>query len=286
MNRFLSISVFALLSLPVVSSRAQSLQTGAADSAAKIKPVVKPQVIKPKKPKPITKEFSVGVRLNTDGWSVFADKGWLLSDDEKTIDKFFNVKLAQVEITEHKNPREIKVTNTNGTVAFNDKPKPYVYGKMNNFYALKLGYGKRRMIAGKPESGTVSIHWVYMGGLSIGLLKPYYIDAYVPQDNPPNTFVKKSIKYSDEPQDSFLDQRYIVGSSGWSKGLGETKIVPGLQGKTGLHFDFAANTRTKLALEVGLSGELYTKKIELLAGQKAFPYLFNGYVSIQFGKRW
>ena len=45
----------------------------------------------------------------------------------------------------------------------------YIFGKINNFYALKLGYGYRRMIAGKPDPGTVSIHWIYSGGFSVGL---------------------------------------------------------------------------------------------------------------------
>lgn len=140
------------------------------------------------------------------------------------------------------------------------------------------------MIAGKPEPGTISIHWIYSGGLSLGLLKPYYIDAYVLRDNP-RRFTKESIKYSDENKDAFTKQENIVGSSGWSKGLSETKIVPGIQAKTGLHFDFASTNRGKLALEVGLAAELYTQKIELMADQKAYPYLLNAYVSLQFGKR-
>ena len=76
-----------------------------------------------------------------------------------------------------------------------------------------------------------------------------------------------------------------MGSSGWTKGLNETKIVPGIHAKTGLHFDFAASVKTKLAIEVGVAGELYTKKIELMATQDAYPYLLNAYVNLQFGKR-
>jgi len=245
---------------------------------------VQPLVIKPKKPKPITKEFSGGVRLNTDGWSVFVDKGWVKSEDSRNADKFYNVRIAQIELSEHKHVKELKTTNPNPVIN-NEKPKPYIYGKINNFYTLKLGYGNRKMIAGKPEQGTVAIHWVYMGGLSLGMLKPYYLDAYVMPDNP-RRLKKESIKYSEETKQSFLGQQYIVGSSGWSKGLNEIKYVPGIQAKTGLHFDFAASRKTKLAIEVGVSAELYTQKIEILANQDAYPYLFNGYVSLQFGKRY
>jgi len=266
--------------------RAQNVQQPAIDSTKRKTVIINtaPVQEKVKKPKALTKEISVAAGLTTDGWAVSINKGWIRSVDEKESDKFHNVRFAQIEFTEHKHAKEIRGTNNSISQTANEKPKPFIYGKVNNFYALKLGYGNRRMIAGKPESGTVSIHWVYAGGLSIGLLKPYYIDAYVLRDNP-RRYARESIKYSDENQEGFIRQENIVGSSGWTKGLGETKIAPGIHAKTGLHFDFAANKKTKLAVEVGLSGELYTQKIELMATQKAYPYLVNGYISLQFGKR-
>jgi len=239
---------------------------------------------KVKKPKPLTREFSAGGGLNTDGWSLLVNKGWIRSSGDQDGNKFYNVRFAQIEFSEHKHVKEIKGTNNSIAQTANEKPKPFIYGKINNFYALKLGYGLRKMIAGKPEPGTVSIHWVYAGGLSLGLLKPYYIDAYVLRDNP-RRYSRESIKYSAENEEGFIRQENIIGSSGWTKGLNETKIVPGIHAKTGLHFDFASGNRTKMALEVGLSGELYTQKIELMATRKAYPYLVNGYLSLQFGKR-
>jgi len=66
------------------------------------------------------------------------------------------------------------------------------------------------------------------------------------------------------------------------------KYIPGLQFRTGLHFDFAARERkkSKLAIETGIAAELYTKKIELMVNQKATPYFVNLYLSFQFGRRW
>jgi hypothetical protein len=248
-------------------------------------PVKQFPAIKPKKPKLPIKEFSGGVKLNTDGYGIFVEKGWSKSEEEKTIDRFYNARVASIELVEHKHVKEIKQRNADPSAPNYEKAKPYIYGKVNNFYALKLGYGNRKMVAGKPEYGTVSIHWVYTGGLSIGMLKPYYLDAYVIQDNS-NRKVKETIKYTDETKQPFLSQPDIVGPAGWSKGLGETKVAPGIFVKTGMHFDFAKSLKSKFAFEVGLSGELYTKKIEIMANQKAFPYLFNGYIAVQFGKRY
>lgn len=240
-------------------------------------------LIKPKKPKPIAKEWSVGGRLSTGGWSAFVDLGKVLGEDTKNSDRFYDIRLIQIEVSEHKHVKETKTTNEYLRTA-DDKPKSFIFGKINNFYSLKGGYGYRRLIAGKPEPGTISIHWVYLGGIAVGFQKPYYLDAYVPQDNP-GTLAKESIKYSDETKQPFLTKQYIIGGSGWSKGWDDLKIIPGIHGKTGLHFDFASKKNTLIALETGVNAEMYLSKVELMANQKATPLLLNGYISLQFGKR-
>ncbi|MBS1783333.1 MAG: hypothetical protein JSS78_09725 [Bacteroidetes bacterium] len=242
-----------------------------------------PQVQKIKKPKPISQEWTLGGGVNTDGWHAQFNRGKVKPVDEKLSDRFYSIKFWQVEIGEYKHPKEIKGKSI-GPTQTNDKAKPYVYGKINNFYDLKLGYGFRKMIAGKPEQGDISVHWLYAGGLSIGLLKPYYIDAYVLRDNP-RRIVRDNIKYSDEYSESFTDQSKIVGSSGWTTGLGETKVIPGLYAKTAVQFDFAASTHSKLALEIGVNAELYSKKIALMVDQPAYPYFLNAYVALTFGRR-
>ena len=244
-----------------------------ADTAKKkiITPAQKPKV---KRPKPIAKELSGGVRLNTDGWSAFVERGTVKSE-ERESDFFYNLRFASVEFSEKKHPKEKRTSSGGGGP---DSSNSYIFGKVNNFYTFKLGYGNRRMIAGKPDPGTVSVHWVYNGGLSLGMLKPYYL----------NIANGESIKYTDDNRDKFLAGYNIVGAAGFTEGFKEMKVVPGLHVRTGLHFDFAPREKkkTKLAVETGISAELYTKKIELMANQKAVPYFVNLYLSFQFGRRW
>lgn len=250
-----------------------------ADSGTVIRPIAKRVV--PKKPKFIRAELSGGLRLNSDGWSIFVDKGWVKGEG-KQRDYFYDVKLLQIEFGEKKHFKEQK--RTNNIAAIGDREsKPFIYGKINNFYALKAGYGLRKMIAGKPENRNISIHWVYSGGLALGLLKPYYIEAYAMENG---GFTRKTLKYSEEDAATFLNASAILGSSGISEGIDEVKMVPGIHAKTGLHFDFAASKHTKLAVETGINAEYYTKNIELMALQDPKPYLVNVYLSIQFGKRW
>ena len=235
-----------------------------------------------KKPKPLTRELSVGVRLNTDGFSIYADKGYVRSEETKLYDYLYNLRIVSVEFGEHKDPRQIKKKYESGN---GDQTKAFVYGKINNFYSFKLGYGFRRMIAGKPEPGTVSIHWIGNAGIAIGLEKPYYIEAYAPQDNSAS-LVQQSIKYTDKTQEYFLNDYYIIGGSGFGKGLDELKVVPGVHVKTGLHFDFAADKHNVLALETGINAEFYSRKIQLMARQEGVPYFVSLFASLQFGKRW
>lgn len=230
------------------------------------KPVIQPV----KKPKPITKELSAGLRLNTDGWSFIIERGRYKTSEPKKIDMFHDVRVMQFEFTEHRHPKELKVYAADGR-----STKTYVYGKINNFYSVRLNIGNRKMIAGKPYPKSISVHWVYAGGLSIGLLKPYYLE----------TADLGTIKYTPETSHSFLNTAAAIGSAGFAKGIGETKIIPGIDVKTGLHFDFSQNKFLVAAVEVGIAGEYYSQDIEMMALQKATPYLFNFYAGIQFGKR-
>jgi len=273
MKVFTHICLFVLLL--GTTTQAQTAKDNNSLAKVPVKQPVKHVVLK--KPKPLHTELSFGLRLNTDGWGIFVDKGWVKSED-RYRDFFYDVKLLQVELDEKKVPAEIKRSNTSSSYN-NEKPKPFIYGKINNFYTFKIGYGGRKMLAGKPEPGAISMHFVYVGGLSLGLLKPYYLSVSAPTTEP-------DITYSDSTKQYFLDKRYILGSSGFGKGLGETKIIPGVHLKAAMHFDFAANKARVLALETGVNFEIYSKAIEIMANKDAKAYFLNAYLSLQFGKRW
>lgn len=277
---FKSVSIglsFLFFGFPLTAESQNVLTTDSSKNI--IKPLILPKI---KKPKPISKDLSGGLRFNTDGWSVFIEKGYVKDGGyEREPDKFHDDRIFTVEFIGHKHPREIRQRPFDQS---GSGGKKYAFGKVNSFYALKLGYGFRTLLAGKPELGTVSIHWVNSGGIAIGLAKPYYVEAYVPQDN-----ALKSIKYSPETAETFLNEYLIVGGSGFTKGLGETSIIPGAHARTALHFDFAKNKRNGVnlaALEVGFAAEYYTQKIALLANQNESPLFFNFFAALQFGKRY
>ena len=103
------------------------------------------------------------------------------------------------------------------------------------------------------------------------------------QDN--GTLVPATFKYSDSTKSSFLTEPYIRGSAGFTKGLSEIQFVPGIHAKTALHFDFASNRRTAMAVEAGINVEYYTRDIIVMANQDAKPIFTNLFASFQFGRR-
>jgi hypothetical protein len=261
--------LLALAVCGVASSVSAQTVVKSSDTVKRSAPIV---LIKPKGPNPIVHEVSLGFRLNTDGWSVYSDIGKAKTKDMRRVDMFHNVRLWQVEFTEKKDPREYKTTSDNGSGT-----NTYIFGKINNFYALKLGYGYRKLLVGKPDPGTVSIHWVNSIGVALGMEKPYYLNVL---SDP------SAIKYSDDTKTQFLDPDVIEGSAGFSKGLSEIKFIPGFYAKTALHFDFSANKKTVIAVEAGLNVEYYSSDIQLMANQSPTAYFADMYVGIQFGKRW
>ncbi len=244
------------------------------DSLVVVNTAVKPPKVKG--PSALRGELSGGLRLSTDGYGIFVDKGWIKGDafPNNKESRFYHVRLLQVELSERKHPKEMKTNSAFGGLGL--EPSSYILGKINNFYTLRVGYGRRQMIAGKPDPGTVAVHWVYVGGLSLGLVKPYYLELQS----------LGTRKYTDSIINEFTSEMQILGKASFTKGFNELKFVPGAYVKSGLHFDFANKRKGLMALEVGASAELYIKKVEQMVLQEPKAIFFNFYGSFQLGKRW
>ena len=214
------------------------------------------------------KQSAFNITIRNDGYAIGFEKG-----------KFKSIKktnLWWVHLGERKHPKEEKITLNVGGVQLGN---PFIFGKKNNFYLLNIGIGQQRLLGGKSNKNGISVAAVYGGGLSLGLLKPYYLEVFSDTSN--NNDI---IKYSLEDQ-RFLNPGYIVGAAPFGKGFNELKLVPGAFVKGGFRFDYGKLKDVAAALELGVSAEYYTQKVPTLWGQKEKTLFISGYVSLIFGNR-
>lgn len=227
------------------------------------------------------REFSGGARLNTNGWAGFLEYGWRKNE---VVGNFL-----QFEFSEIKHPKERKEARSfYARDPFTGFPilvssRPYVYGKINTFFDVRLTYGQRYIIGSKGNKNGVEVSAVYSGGLSLGLLKPYYLEL---RNDTLSTGTTSTEKYSDSNKDRFLNPALIEAGGGFGKGWNEIRLTPGLHAKLGLRFDWARFNEFLNALEVGVGADYFTQNMQILANTRGERFFFHAYVGYQFGKKW
>ncbi len=217
------------------------------------------------------KQSAFGIKFNTDGWGIFYEKG-----KYKTLTK---TNLWWVEFGERKSNKEERVPTLSSNQGF-IIISSYIYGKQNNFYQLKLGFGQQKLIGGKGNKNGIAVSAIYGGGISAGLLKPYYIEI----QNPTNG-ARQTIKYSPETEKLFLDPTVILGKAALGTGFGEMQFAPGAHVRTALRFDYGKYNEVLSAIEVGLNAEFYAQKIPILLLNKENSFFVSAYAAITFGRR-
>ncbi len=210
-----------------------------------------------------------GIKINTDGYGIMYERGKYVSPRKTN--------LLQFELNEKLSNREEKATISFD--AFGNATQ-YKFAKANNFYQLKAGYGQQYTIGGKANKNGVAVTALYAGGISIGLIKPYYIDVEngVTRERVRTTFTDTAItKYG------------ILSASGFTVGWRDLKLSPGLHAKTALRFDYGRFNETVTAIEAGVNAEFYSKQILLMGFSDLYKYekqfFFNAYITIEFGRR-
>ncbi|MGB3005236.1 MAG: hypothetical protein WBC06_01920 [Chitinophagaceae bacterium] len=212
-----------------------------------------------------SKQSIFGGQFRTNGYGAFYELGRMKTNRKTNI--------YRIDITEIKHAKEQK--SSTGNLFFSN---PFIYGKINNFYQVTLGFGQQHMLGQKGNKNGVAVSAIYNGGLAIGLLRPYYLEV----DDPVSG--NRTIKYSLADSALFVSNN-IIGSGGFGKGWGEMKIKPGAFVKTALRFDYGRFNEVVSGLEIGLSGEFYASKIPLMVGQKDKQFFIQGYVAVLFGRR-
>jgi len=212
------------------------------------------------------KHFAFGLKLTSDGYGISFEKGYAKSVKSST--------LFQLEISERKHQKEEKQNNALGSSS------PFILGKINFLYPVKLGVQKQFLFGNKSNKNGVSITGNIGGGIALGILRAYELEIDDGMGG------RKSIIYDSPDSIAFRNALSANPSGpGLGKGWNHLKVNPGLYIKPGLRFDYGRYNDLLTAIEVGVAAEFYSKKIPQMIDNKEKQFFFSAYFTIMFGKR-
>ncbi|NJK82974.1 MAG: hypothetical protein HC912_03305 [Saprospiraceae bacterium] len=223
------------------------------------------------------KEFAAEFRLQTNGWGMGLQWG--------DIRTYYLTRFYYVGLGELKHTREFR-SNMAGFGT-----RSYIFGKQNNFFQIKGGVGEKRYFTERADRKGLGVGISYRVGPTLGLLKPYQLDISSSEGSSLFGFQTRSIRYTSQNADEFLDKNRIVGSSGFSSGLDNLSVVAGANAMVALHLDFGAFEEFVKAVDVGIMLDFFLQPVPVMVESaqldnvKNRPYFLNIFVNFQFGKR-
>lgn len=233
---------------------------------------------KPTEPLFVKSEGVFRVQLNSDGFTLGGYKGFVRGAQTHVLEGSLSV---LHNLRAHR--QQFEYTPVLGQ----DAPRYFVFGKQNHFYSAKVGYQQKRTLTKPVEEKAIQIGLSYGGGISLGLLRPYYLKIIEHDHSSTGEDVYRIIelKYSDDTNNHFLNLSHIYGGAEPFKGFDELTPLPGGYLRGSVFFDWGKNIRNLRLIEAGLEAELYSKAVPLMINEENKPYFYRVFVAVSFGKR-
>lgn len=192
-----------------------------------------------------------------------------------------NIMLYTLDILHMKHEKEIKSFNP-----VYDNSKSYVYGKVNSFFVLRPGIGKKRILTDKLRKSGVQVGYTWGFGASLGLTKPVYLEIGYPSIPYDYLAVEKY-----DPDKHYFDD--IYGRASGLNGLNELAIHPGAFAKFALNFEYSGEKDRLKGLEIGGVLDAYANRVPIMAeeigeleGVQNKRYFLSLYVNVFVGKKY
>ena len=225
------------------------------------------------------KEMAASLSLHTLGYGL----GFRLGQNKT----YFKKRMLEFDLLEMKSPKETKIYNE-----YIPNARQYVYGKENNVYILRAGFGQQKLLNRKPYWGGVEVRFFCYGGPTLSLAKPVYLYiAYYTQQDMFTYYDLQLEKY--DPEKHFPYRGYynnadcdIAGRGPFLEGFSDIKLYPGLYAKSGFSFEFGEYNQRIKALETGIIVDFLPKAIPIMAFKDPYHYFVTAYISFSLGKRY
>jgi hypothetical protein len=208
-------------------------------------------------------ERSFGVQLNTDGIGISYREA-------KRID-YRNKRILEIDAGTLRDQKEYKQSSpyTQGG--------SYVFGKLNSTFYLRAGIGHQHELFKKADLGGIAIRYFYTAGPVLAIYKPiYYKVLYIVTAGEYDVKEEKFDASIAIPQD-------IYSKASFTKGLDETKVMPGLYAKAGFNFEYSKEDKIIHAIELGGQVNAFPVKIPIMAVAPNKAVFFSLFVSYRFG---
>lgn len=192
-----------------------------------------------------THRVETGLSLHTRGMGVHVERG--------TYRGVGKVRTWSFEMVSMKHPKEVRSFNP-----VYDQGKSYVFGKVNNAYIARLGWGNRTIATPKLRNGAVAIGWKWAFGPALALTKPVYL----------------VIGYPSIPYRYLLTERYdpdvhgtdhIYGRAGSLNGILEVTPSPGAFFRVAADFEYGGARESLRTLSVGLNLDAFVTPVVIMA---------------------
>ncbi len=228
-------------------------------------------------------EMSFNVQISTPrNFMIGVRSGKLISYDEM---KYWSLSIGDIRHSRERreNPDRINLLT-------NRVSRAYVFGKQNQLYALRFGFGRRKYLSEKARQRGVAVGYSYEFGPTLGILKPYYLELDAGEPDSPGAII--DVRYNENTANRFLNQDAIFGASSWSNGIDELQIRPGIHAKASAHFGFGAYDEIAKSLEAGIMADFFLGNTDILIESDLTPGVSNSplylslFINVQLGKRW
>jgi hypothetical protein len=223
--------------------------------------------------KPYKNEYVIAADLNTNAGLI----GGLMFRQARLI-KNNQYRTLSIELVNVKHPKEQKATNASTGNTF-------LYHKSNYLIPIRFQYGRKIILFHKAPEEGVEVSAVFAGGPTIGCIKPYFIQYDYTDYTTTSSTVPVDVRQEQYSSSRNSVDSRILGSAGFTKGLTHTKILPGINLKSGLCFELGKFGGNVTGVEVGGLLELFPKKVILIPEAQNRAVFSSVYINLYFGLR-
>jgi len=196
------------------------------------------------------KEFLAGVNFNTNGGLI---GGFMLRYSKLVYEKKNQFHNFGFEVGIVKHPKELRYASQQSGGTF-------IAYKSHHLVVLRPTYGREFVLFHKGNEDGVQLDFILNGGISFGVLTPYYIQY---QNGP----VVETVPYDPVNTPEII---MVINSSGYTTGLGQSKVVPGIHLRTGFSFEYGHFSNKVTGLEVGFLFEAFAKKMVMMEAPASY----------------